>query len=114
MSGSVFIVAAGTAPRIVDKLALPGGRVDEVAVEARATGLLQVTGQRAGVVVEVQEGHAPHVEDAGFHFAQALDLAQLAQQRQQGLQGGFVRMGGGERKSFKDVKSYKRRKRWLA
>jgi hypothetical protein len=23
-------------------------------------------------------------------------------------------VGGGERKSFKDVKSYKRRKRWLA
>ena len=27
---------------------------------------------------------------------------------------GPLGMGGGERKSFKDVKSYKRRKRWLA
>ena len=26
----------------------------------------------------------------------------------------YLGMGGGERKSFKDVKSYKRRKRWLA
>ena len=26
----------------------------------------------------------------------------------------YLGVGGGERKSFKDVKSYKRRKRWLA
>ena len=26
----------------------------------------------------------------------------------------YLGMGGGDRKSFKDVKSYKRRKRWLA
>ncbi|MNI93009.1 hypothetical protein D3C73_1508920 [compost metagenome] len=26
----------------------------------------------------------------------------------------YLGMGGGERKGFKDVKSYKRRKRWLA
>jgi branched-chain amino acid transport system ATP-binding protein len=26
----------------------------------------------------------------------------------------YLGMGGGERKSFKDVKSYKRRQRWLA
>jgi branched-chain amino acid transport system ATP-binding protein len=26
----------------------------------------------------------------------------------------YLGMGGGERKSFRDVKSYKRRKRWLA
>ena len=26
----------------------------------------------------------------------------------------YLGMGGGERKSYKDVKSYKRRKRWLA
>jgi len=26
----------------------------------------------------------------------------------------YLGMGGGERKSFKDIKSYKRRKRWLA
>ena len=26
----------------------------------------------------------------------------------------YLGMGGGERKSFKEVKSYKRRKRWLA
>ncbi len=26
----------------------------------------------------------------------------------------YLGMGGGERKSFKDAKSYKRRKRWLA
>jgi branched-chain amino acid transport system ATP-binding protein len=26
----------------------------------------------------------------------------------------YLGIGGGERKSFKDVKSYKRRKRWLA
>ena len=28
--------------------------------------------------------------------------------------GFYLGVGGGERKSFKDVKSYKRRKRWLA
>ena len=26
----------------------------------------------------------------------------------------YLGMGGGDRRSFKDVKSYKRRKRWLA
>jgi branched-chain amino acid transport system ATP-binding protein len=26
----------------------------------------------------------------------------------------YLGMGGGQRKSFKEVKSYKRRKRWLA
>ena len=39
----------------------------------------------------------------------ATDLA-----NNEGVKEFYLGMGGGERKSFKEVKSFKRRKRWLA
>src|SRR5258706_8417677 len=83
---SIFVELRGTPLRVVDELALLRRRVDRVTLEAHSAGLLQVDREQALLVVKVQERVAAQVEDARLPFGQALDLAQLPQQREQRLQ----------------------------
>ena len=50
-----------------------------------------------------EQGHSVVMEGAASDLANNEDVKEF-----------YLGMGGGERKSFKDGKSYKRRKRWLA
>src|SRR5262249_48047352 len=90
---SILIKLGGAALRVVDQLALLRRRLDRVALEAHAAGLLQVGKQCALLLVEMQERVAAQIEDAGLLLAQTLDLAQLPQQRQQSLQRVFTGVG---------------------
>ena len=81
--------------RVLDQLALLGRRRQGIAVEAAAAGLLEVGEQGAVLDVEVDEGVVAAIEDAGALLLHALDLAQLAQQQRDRLQGFGIGAGHG-------------------
>ena len=97
--------------RIAKELGIDRGAVARHArsMQADPKPAIPPTGSEAPKPAGLERPPAPGSDPPGCADGAAADLAS-----NEDVKEFYLGMGGGERKSFRDVKSYKRRKRWLA